>query len=163
VSAGVTHGNVFKTFDALAQGICQDLAGRTAIVDGEIVRPGPDGRALFYELMRRRGPFCFGAFDLVWLDGRDLRNEPLLDRKARLRKLVPQPAGAVFYVDYVSNGAVLFRVILRPGHGRHRSEAGEGRIHAGSDDLGQDQPVTAESPLGVGHRTQGGVAFGARD
>jgi ATP-dependent DNA ligase len=24
--------------------------------------------------MRRRGPFCFYAFDLVWLDGRDLRD-----------------------------------------------------------------------------------------
>jgi hypothetical protein len=30
----------------------QDLAGRAAILDGEIVRPGPDGRPLFYELMR---------------------------------------------------------------------------------------------------------------
>jgi ATP-dependent DNA ligase len=34
-----------------------------------------------------------------------------LERKARLRKLVPQPARAVFYADYVSNGEVLFCVI----------------------------------------------------
>ena len=58
-------------------------------LDGEIVHPGTDGRPMFYELMRRRGPFCFYAFDLVWLDARDLRGRPLLERKALLRKLLP--------------------------------------------------------------------------
>jgi hypothetical protein len=55
--------NAFKTFEGLAQAIAQDLSGRSAILDGEIVRPGADGRPLFYELMRRRGPFSFYAFD----------------------------------------------------------------------------------------------------
>jgi hypothetical protein len=32
------------------------------------------------QLMRRRGPFCFYEFDLVWLDGTDLRERPLLER-----------------------------------------------------------------------------------
>ena len=65
--------NAFKTFEPLAQAIALELRGRSAILDGEIVRPGPDGRPMFYERMRRRGPFCFYAFDLLWLDGRDLR------------------------------------------------------------------------------------------
>jgi ATP-dependent DNA ligase len=30
----------------------------------------------------------FAAFDLLWLNGNDLRDEPLLERKARLVKLV---------------------------------------------------------------------------
>src|SRR6516165_3852665 len=47
--------NAFKTFEPLAQAISQELAGRSAILDGEIVRPGPDGRPMFYELMRRAG------------------------------------------------------------------------------------------------------------
>jgi bifunctional non-homologous end joining protein LigD len=88
--------NVFKTFEPLAQAIGQELAGRSAILDGEIVHPGPDGRPMFYELMRRRGPFCFYAFDLLWLDGKDLlRDRPLLERKSLLRRLRPaarQPA-----------------------------------------------------------------------
>ena len=46
-------GICFKTFKPLAQAIAQDLSGRSAILDGEIVRPGPDGRPVFYELMRR--------------------------------------------------------------------------------------------------------------
>src|SRR5262249_39716878 len=81
--------NMFKTFKPLAKAIAQDLAGRSAILDGEVGRPGPDGRPLFYELIRRRGPFCFYAFDLVWLDGSDLRGRPLLERKALLRKVLP--------------------------------------------------------------------------
>ena len=69
--------NAFKTFEPLAQSIGQELSNRSAILDGEIARPGPDGRPMFYELMRRRGPFCFYAFDLLWLDGKDLRDRPL--------------------------------------------------------------------------------------
>jgi hypothetical protein len=36
-----------KTFEPLAQAISQDFSGRVAILDGEIVYPGPDGRPLF--------------------------------------------------------------------------------------------------------------------
>jgi bifunctional non-homologous end joining protein LigD len=95
----------------LAQAITQDFSGRTAILDGEIVHPGPDGRPLFYELMRRRGPFCFCAFDLLWLDGGDLRDRPLLERKPLLRKLLPHPGRAVPYVEHVEVGKDLFRLI----------------------------------------------------
>ena len=74
--------NPFKTFAPLAEAIGQELAPHTAILDGEIVRPGPDGRPIFYELMRRKGPFCFYAFDVVWLNGSDLRDQSLLERKS---------------------------------------------------------------------------------
>jgi bifunctional non-homologous end joining protein LigD len=59
----------------------------------------------------RRGPFCFYAFDLLWLDGTDLRSLALSGRKALLRKLLPRKAHAVRYVEHVVNGADLFRVI----------------------------------------------------
>jgi bifunctional non-homologous end joining protein LigD len=75
------------------------------------VRPGPDGRPIFYELLRRRGPFCFYAFDLLWLDGTDLRDSPLLQRKSPLRKLLPRRPKSVLYVDHVASGAELFQVI----------------------------------------------------
>jgi len=56
---------------------------------------------MFYELMRRRGPFCFYAFDLLWLDGSDLRDRPLFERKKLLRKLLPRHAKSVLYVEHV--------------------------------------------------------------
>jgi bifunctional non-homologous end joining protein LigD len=66
---------------------------------------------MFYELMRRHGPFCFYAFDLLWLDGRDLRDRPLLERKSLLRKLVPRHTKSVLYVEHVTTGTDLVRVI----------------------------------------------------
>ena len=95
--------NAFKTFEPLAQAIAQDLVGWSAILGGEIVRPGPDGQPMFYELMRRRGPFCFYAFDLLWLDGSDLRDRPLLERKRLLRKLLPRHPKSVLYVEHFAS------------------------------------------------------------
>jgi len=53
----------------------------------------------------------FFAFDLVWLDGSDLRDQSLLERKSLLRKLVPRRAQSVLYVEHVVSGTELFRVI----------------------------------------------------
>jgi bifunctional non-homologous end joining protein LigD len=36
--------HAFRTFEPPARAIGEQLAGRSAILDGEIVRPGPDGR-----------------------------------------------------------------------------------------------------------------------
>jgi bifunctional non-homologous end joining protein LigD len=58
----------------------------------------------------RRGPFCFYAFALLWLDGTDMRGLALSGRKALLRKLLPRKAHAVRYVEHVAN-TDLFRVI----------------------------------------------------
>jgi bifunctional non-homologous end joining protein LigD len=74
----------------LALAIGRQFAGRNAILDGKIVHPGRDGRPMFYELMRRCRPFCFFAFDLLWLDGSDLRPRALSERKRLLRKLLPR-------------------------------------------------------------------------
>ena len=83
------NGNTFKSFPALTSAVATALRVRSAILDGEIVHLGPDGAPLFYDLMRRRTPHHFMAFDLLWLDGRDLRDAPLLDRKRLLRDIVP--------------------------------------------------------------------------
>jgi bifunctional non-homologous end joining protein LigD len=63
------------------------------------------------ELMRRRRQdVCYYAFDLLWLNGVDLRPLPLLDRKAQLRKLVHGKPG-ILYADHLKGTAVeLFRV-----------------------------------------------------
>jgi bifunctional non-homologous end joining protein LigD len=105
------HGNEFRMFTTLRAAMARDLAPHAAILDGEIVHPGPDGRPLFYELMTRCGPFAFYAFDLLWLAGRDLRERSLLERKAALRQLVPLEAQVTKYVEHVASGTELFRAI----------------------------------------------------
>jgi ATP-dependent DNA ligase len=46
------------------------------------------GRPIFLDLLRRRKPAAFVAFDLLWLNGEDLRTLPLVERKKRLRRLL---------------------------------------------------------------------------
>jgi bifunctional non-homologous end joining protein LigD len=67
------RGNVYKSFPALTAAIGGALPARNAILDGEIVHLGPNGIPQFYELMRRRSPQHYFAFDLLWLDGRCAR------------------------------------------------------------------------------------------
>ena len=45
-------------------------------LDGEIVCLAAEGRPQFYDLLRHRGDPVFYAFDLLWLDGEDLRPLP---------------------------------------------------------------------------------------
>lgn len=74
-------------FRELAAALARALRVRDAIFDGEIIvmgERGPDFEALF----RSRGRAEYAAFDLLWLDGRDLRALPLWRRKRMLQKLI---------------------------------------------------------------------------
>jgi bifunctional non-homologous end joining protein LigD len=53
-------------------------------------------------------PQCVWAFDLLWLNGEDLRPRPLVDRKERLERLVAKAAGAwLCYSEVFTDGATL--------------------------------------------------------
>jgi ATP-dependent DNA ligase len=93
------NGNTYRSFPQLAQAIAATIPG-PAVLDGEIVCINDAGAPQFYQLMRRRHPQYFAAFDLLWQDGTDLRLVPLLERKRRLCKMIPS-SGAAFYVDHV--------------------------------------------------------------
>ena len=64
------------------------LRVNNAILDGEIVCLDAAGHSVFNELLHRRGDPVFYAFDLLWLNGEDLRQLPLIERKQRLRRLI---------------------------------------------------------------------------
>jgi bifunctional non-homologous end joining protein LigD len=100
------NGNVFKSFAGLCDGLASSLPGRRAVLDGEIVCLGPDGRALFDPLLCRRIEPHYYAFDCLWLDGRDLRDEPLLRRKRILRELVPSQPSRLLYVNHLAETGV---------------------------------------------------------
>ena len=66
------------------------LRSRSCIIDGEAVACGDDGIALFERIRYRRfdsSVFMY-AFDLIELNGDDLRREPLEWRKAALERLL---------------------------------------------------------------------------
>jgi bifunctional non-homologous end joining protein LigD len=67
------------------------VRAKTAVIDGEVAVVLPDGRTSFQALQNasaRRKGLTYFAFDLLYLDGRDLRELPLEARKERLRELV---------------------------------------------------------------------------
>ncbi len=77
------------------------LRARTALLDGEIVWLDDDGKSHFQSLQNgltgasRTAPIYYYAFDLLHLDGHDLRAASLSARKDLLRQLlVPPPAEA---------------------------------------------------------------------
>ncbi|MCC8955365.1 DNA ligase [Bradyrhizobium sp. Pear77] len=68
------------------------ISAASAIIDGEIVVPAADGTTDFSVLQNElRGTstrIVLVVFDLLYLNGRDLRKLPLRERKAVLKKLI---------------------------------------------------------------------------
>ena len=56
----------------------------------------------------------FFAFDLVWLDGEDLRRTPLIERKKKLRKLVERSkCPEILYAQHIErDGKLLFEEVV---------------------------------------------------
>src|SRR5215472_7103998 len=106
------NGNEFKSFPELCTTMAGWLQAESAVLDGEIVYLAADGRPEFYSLMRRRTPQHFYAFDILWLDGKDLRRLPLFERKLILRYVVPMQPAPVLYADHFDeHGIDLFRAV----------------------------------------------------
>ena len=73
------------------------LNARSVVIDGELVACDVEGKPDFYALMRRdTAGLCVWCFDLLMLNGRDLRSFPLEQRKAKLSALLAKtPDGAL--------------------------------------------------------------------
>jgi bifunctional non-homologous end joining protein LigD len=103
-----------ETFSAIADALTK-LRAKDAIIDGEIIvrdaHGVPDFAALQSEIARRRSDrLTYVAFDLLWLDGKDLRRRPLVERKAALLALLAGQVEPIVYSDHLeSNGDAMFR------------------------------------------------------
>ena len=82
-----SNSRTFKKFPPLSEALAK-LRVTDAILDGEIVCLDDKGNSLLNELFHRRGQPYYYAFDLLWLNGEDLRPRPLLERKQRLREVL---------------------------------------------------------------------------
>ncbi|HUR95476.1 MAG TPA: hypothetical protein VMY76_12875 [Gemmatimonadales bacterium] len=109
------RGNVLTQFRELCHWVRGELAGvKEAILDGEIVSLDREGRQDFRALMARQGNFHYAAFDLLWLNGRDLRPLPLHRRKRALATILPATTTIVSRIYTVEErGVDLFRAAER--------------------------------------------------
>jgi len=77
-------------FGVLANQVGRLLDVDEAVIDGEVIAADETGRPQFYELLRVPRSACYVAFDILWLDGADLRSLPLDERCRRLQSILPK-------------------------------------------------------------------------
>jgi bifunctional non-homologous end joining protein LigD len=112
------HGNDFTARFPLAVAAVSALPSRSFLIDGEAIVTNGDGLAVF-DLIRRaphgdKAVLC--VFDLIELDGQDLRRLPVEQRKTKLARLVRDPhPGVVLNEHYDGDGAIIFREACKLG------------------------------------------------
>jgi bifunctional non-homologous end joining protein LigD len=98
----------------LAKDLAERLPAGSALLDGELVAM-KDGRVSDFGLLkealgrRDQANLVYWVFDLLFLDGQDLRDRPLLERKTLLKSLLEKAGGSrLRYCDHVMGKGPLF-------------------------------------------------------
>jgi len=121
--------SLIHRFPTLAKAFA-DLPADTIVLDGEIVALDEKGQAHFHLIQPRihlsrakdiaaadeQIPVYFYAFDLLYINGYNLMKFPLIERKAVLRKLIPDNSGWIRFADHVEGtGVQFFRAVEKRG------------------------------------------------
>src|ERR1700738_1129879 len=107
-------GYVYKRFGELTEHIGASVNVQSAVLDGEIVCLDKRGKSQFKSLMYRRGGAYFYAFDILQLNGKDLRSMPLQERKRELKCIILDQPSPLLYVDHIDQrGEDLFELACR--------------------------------------------------
>ena len=89
---GKNGGKLTTRFPTIAETVINPV--RSCIIDGELIAAGAEGQPDFRALLHgRHVPVCVYAFDLMELDGRDLREQPLEQRRSQLKRLLARSKG----------------------------------------------------------------------
>ncbi|MGZ4897554.1 MAG: DNA polymerase ligase N-terminal domain-containing protein, partial [Candidatus Angelobacter sp.] len=117
-----------KQFASVAAALAQCVKADTAIIDGEVVALDDNGNPSFQRLQNMTGfgtkpalkgmaaPFLnFFAFDLLYLNGYDLRKAALIDRRQLLMSIL-LPSEVVRYSEhFVGKGDELLKAVRAKG------------------------------------------------
>jgi len=107
------------TFPTIGEAVAK-LAAKRFVLDGEVAVVRADGvtdfQGLQQALKTRSANLVYFVFDLLELDGKDLRKQPLLERKAKLEKLLAKAPAILKYSEHVvGRGDELFAEACRRG------------------------------------------------
>jgi bifunctional non-homologous end joining protein LigD len=93
--------------------------GVNAVLDGEVTVLNGEGKADFSALQNyekhQKGNLFFQVFDLLWLDGISLVNEPLTRRQELLKKIIPENTIIRFNDHIDGEGEAFFELIKKNG------------------------------------------------
>jgi len=116
------------------------LRCQSAIIDGEVVASAEAGEAAFDEIrpaIARGGRgLVMVAFDLLFLDGKDLRSLPLAERRRQLQRLLPKSTKArlQFNQAIAGDGSAVFAEADRMGLEGIVSKRLDSRYRSGRSD-----------------------------
>jgi bifunctional non-homologous end joining protein LigD len=116
--------------------ICKALAAikHEAVLDGELVALDEKGRSRFQLLQnaeREKTRLLYCVFDLLYLDGEDLRGKTLLERKAELEKILPKSPLLLYSVHVIGEGIKAFNRAKRANEEGVMAKFAGGRYHSG--------------------------------
>ncbi len=161
-------------FGPIAEGIAR-LSARECVVDGEACAVDEHGRPSFHALQAwiagetKHANLGFAAFDLLWLDGRDLRGEPIEVRRELLEKLMEgQGAPLSFSRDVKGDLATILPAAKNAGLEGLMAKRKGSLYSAGRSqqwlklrfDRRQDCAVIGWIPLKGNEKSMGGLALG---
>jgi bifunctional non-homologous end joining protein LigD len=116
--------------------ICAALARikHQAVLDGEVVALDEHDRSRFQLLQnagRNSARLLYCVFDLLYIDGKDLRSWPLLKRKEALKKILPRSKLLLYSKHVAGDGIAAFQAAARAGEEGVIAKLANGKYHSG--------------------------------
>jgi len=107
--------NRTASFPAIVSAIAA-LRSPTLLLDGEVVALDRHKISRFQSLQRGIGRARYAVFDCLYANGRDLRREPLLNRRPELERSLSESDVLILSRRLSANGLQAFRVAKRRGY-----------------------------------------------
>jgi bifunctional non-homologous end joining protein LigD len=124
----------------------------SAIIDGEVVAPAADGTTDFSvlqnELKGRSKKIVLVAFDLLYLNGRDLRGLPLHERKAALKKIIAD-TDVQFSESFEVDGREMYKHACKTGLEGVVSKLRDSRYRSGRTNDWAKKPCAQRETLPI--------------
>jgi bifunctional non-homologous end joining protein LigD len=108
------QGKHMSRFDELARALAKELPVKTALLDGEIVVLDKEGRPIFLDLVKNVRQPTYIAFDLLYVDGVDIRPQMLSERRKHLARITPAKSSRFLKISFTEGrGKELFDLICK--------------------------------------------------
>jgi bifunctional non-homologous end joining protein LigD len=165
-----------KFGDAVREAL-RELPVRAALIDGEMVVANESGVAEFSLLQAdlsegRVDRFVYYAFDCLYRDGRDLREEPLIRRKAHLEEMIGRSAGPIRYSShFVEDGKLVLQracalglegIISKASQSHYVSGGGKSWVKSKCS-AQQEFVIAGYVPSSTGRKAIGSLSLGVHD
>lgn len=149
----------FQPFEKKFAPIVADLKklGHDAVLDGEVVVLDEHGRSGFQLLQdyqeTGRGDLVYQVFDLLYLDGRDLRELPLVERKKMLELMLEETKHVRYSSHVEKNGMAFFKSAKKAGLEGVMAKKADGSYYSGerTDDWLKVKSIAEQEAVIVGY------------